>query len=197
VLARTTSPSSWRHSRAVCCSTEFYERRSNERIGLSISIHVSSFLMGLDGFPSTSSLGLSQVQVHPLMSVALLQSTYSLVTRRSHRDRLPPWVPLPFAISIRGVHSQRVSTLASRSTLSVSHALDGFLLHIPCQLVSSRYRVRDFTSGVFPGIEPSRLSTTSYPLVVIAAFLLPSELASASSQLLAFRVLISISIRCH
>ena len=45
-----------------------------------------------------------------------------------------------------------------RSTLSVSRALDGFLLLTPCRLVSSRCHVRDFSSRVSPANQPSWVS---------------------------------------
>ena len=41
---------------------------------------------------------------------------------------------------------------------SVSHTLDDLLLLAPCGLVSSHYRVRDFSSGVFPDTQPDKLS---------------------------------------
>jgi len=45
-----------------------------------------------------------------------------------------------------------------RSALSVSHTLDGLLLSMLCRPVSSCSHVRDFTSGVFPAIQPLHLS---------------------------------------
>ena len=44
----------------------------------------------------------------------------------------------------------RASHTRLRSALSVSRALDGFLLHTPCGLVSSHSRVRDSHLRVFP-----------------------------------------------
>ena len=44
--------------------------------------------------------------------------------------------------------SDRVPTPGLRSVLDVSHVLDGLLLRPPCGLVSSRYHVPDFASGV-------------------------------------------------
>jgi hypothetical protein len=63
--------------------------------------------------------------------------------------------------SRRGFHAHLCSAL------SVSHALDGFLLCVLCGLVSSRYHVRDCSSGVFPAAEPLRLSPHR-PLLVLA-----------------------------
>jgi hypothetical protein len=75
------------------------------------------------------------------------------------------------------------------SALSVSHTLDGLLLHTPRGLVSSHCHVRDFTSGDFPAAKPAHLIGESSPLVVVEILLTASCPAAARSTRFASRVL--------
>jgi hypothetical protein len=83
-----------------------------------------------------------------------------------------------------------------RSAPSVSHALDGFLLHVPCRLISSRYRVQGFASGV-SSLEPA--ATPRRCLVSSRRWRrAPTGVAtSASSRRVDLRVLIRSEIRNH
>jgi hypothetical protein len=54
------------------------------------------------------------------------------------------------------------------SVLGVSHALDGFLRHRPCELLSSRYRVRVSPSGVCPSIRVRSGFLRTFPLLPLS-----------------------------
>jgi len=54
-------------------------------------------------------------------------------------------------ISTWGPLIDGILTSVCCSALGVLHTLDGLLPLVPCEPISSRCRVRDFTSGVFPG----------------------------------------------
>jgi hypothetical protein len=59
-------------------------------------------------------------------------------------------VSFPIATSVSRVHHSASSHAHLRSALSVSHALDGLLLCLPCGLVSSHCHVRDSLLRGFP-----------------------------------------------
>jgi len=90
-------------------------------------------------------------RVHPLLSLPLLQSTCCLSpARRRSAGRLPWGLTSPSRQKRLESTSRRASHTRLRSALSVSHALDGLLLHTPCGPVSSHCHVRDSLSKGFP-----------------------------------------------
>jgi hypothetical protein len=93
----------------------------------------------------------SRVRFHPLLSFTSSSEHYCLLPARCPRATSASFrVCFPFATSARGVHSTASSHARLGSALSVSHALDGLLLHAPCRLVSSCNHVRDSLSRGFP-----------------------------------------------
>jgi hypothetical protein len=92
-----------------------------------------------------------RVRVHPLMSFAsspeYVAACHLLDTRA---ERLPWGLASPSRQKRTESTYRRASHARLRSAHSVSHALDGFLLHTPCGLVSSHCRVRDSHLRGFP-----------------------------------------------
>jgi len=81
-------------------------------------------------------------RVHPLVGFALLQSSSCCPLPDLATERLP-WGFVPLRdINTRSPHPDGRSRAHLRSALGVSRALDGFLLRVPCELVSSRCRVQ-------------------------------------------------------
>jgi len=70
------------------------------------------------------------------------------------------------AVSVPGVHFTAGVPAHLCSALSVSHTLDGFLLHEPCRLISSRCHVQGFTSGVSSHEPAVSALTAPFPLAV-------------------------------
>jgi hypothetical protein len=127
----------------------------------------SPFPADRDGLPSALSPSVLQRRVHPLVRFALLQSSVWQFLRPSARscDLAPSsfrGVSSLITTSTRGVHTHRASRARLRSARSVSHALDGLLLLVPCALVSSRCRVQGSRSrGLF--LRPVR-TTSRWPI---------------------------------
>jgi hypothetical protein len=92
---------------------------------------------------------------------------------------------------------ERGPTLALRSALGVSHALDGFRPPLPRGLVSSPNHVRDSPSrGLFP--PPSRaVSSTVRALLSLTTRSCLGLPRCSGSDDLAFRALIRAAIRSH
>ena len=87
----------------------------------------------------------------------------------------------------------RASRARLRSVHSVSHALDGFLLLVPCALVSSRCRVQGSRfRGLFlrPILTTSSVASTLTPLAAFAY-----RLPGASEPRVDLRVFVPIGIR--
>jgi hypothetical protein len=78
------------------------------------------------------------------------------------------------------------------SVLGVSHALDGFLRHRPCELLSSRYRVQGFSfRGLSLNSGPFRISPDLSPRAVEHSslrFPAPARLPSTSGVCSPLRV---------
>jgi hypothetical protein len=105
---------------------------------------------GLGGLSSAPSLGPLRGQVHPPLRSPHLQSSLLLVTCLTWARHLP------WGSSSHSRHERTESTCRQSShdwlrfALSVSHALDDFLLPTPCGLVSSHCHVRDSHLRGFP-----------------------------------------------
>jgi len=90
-------------------------------------------------------------RVHPRVGLALLQSSSCPRRPVRSRSRAPSLGFLVLiATSVLRVHMRRASQARLRSAPSVSHALDGFLLAVPCRSISLCCHVQDFRSGVPP-----------------------------------------------
>jgi hypothetical protein len=133
-------------------------------------------------------------QSHPLVSFVLLQSSFRQSPARAlARPSCSRGVLSLFAASAPGVHSHRASRARRRSAHSVSHALDGLLLPVPCAFVSPRCRVQGFASRVC-FLHPSR--TTSSVAVTLAPLApLACRLPGASERRVDLRVLLSSRVR--
>jgi hypothetical protein len=105
----------------------------------------SLFPAELRGLTSSPAPVLFRVRVHPL--VRLTSSTeYLLIHTRPRSSRTSSTflgVSFPIATSVTRVHHSVSSHAHLRSALSVSRALDGLLLCLPCGLISSHCHVRD------------------------------------------------------
>jgi hypothetical protein len=89
---------------------------------------------------------------------------------------------------------QQLSQACLRSTRSVSHALDGFLLFTPCGFISLRCHVRDFSSGFSPATSRAA-SSPATPLLSLAPMAAPrlQGLAPIADPLLVLEALCSCS----
>jgi len=86
---------------------------------------------------------------HPLVSFLLLQRRFDCHLPAVSPRRTPALGSHPSSRYQRPEStSARVPRPCLRSVLDVSHVLDGFLLQAPCGLISSRYHVQGFASGV-------------------------------------------------
>jgi hypothetical protein len=137
-------------SHEVGRSTECCERRGCKRVGFLAPTMASPFpgeppWFYLDAVPRPlASPGSSSPELDLLFRVL---TAPDLPTPRSVDAFLG--VRFPFAASAQRVHWRAsFPGLALRSALSVSHALDGLLLSLPCGFISPRNHVRDFLSGV-------------------------------------------------
>jgi hypothetical protein len=104
-------------------------------------------------------------------------------------------VSILFATSVQRVHSRRASQARLCSARSVSRALDGLLLTVPCRLVSSCCHVQDSRSrGFLPRLSrtTSSVARPSAPLAPSACRRLPDD---ASSLCVDLEVLIRAEIR--
>jgi hypothetical protein len=138
-------------SHAVGRPAESFERLSSESIGLLTPIHASLFPAGRDGFPQAPSPALSRAG----SSSPELASASEYVFTCHPPDAPASSSPPPGLVPHRGISARSPLTasfprLASRSALSVSHTLDGFLLRAPHGLVSSHSHVRGSHFRGFP-----------------------------------------------
>ena len=104
---------------------------------------------------------LFRTRVHPLLrfpSSSEFHPALPAIVRR----RWPPSLGflLSFTTSVLESTCRWGSDAHLCSVLSVFRTLDDLLLLALCGFVSPRYRVRDFSSGVFPDNQPARLSPT-------------------------------------
>jgi len=137
-------------SHGVGCSPEYYERRSIRRIGLPDPTSSPCF-QRLGGFSSAPSPVPLRVRVHPLMSLASSTEYVAACHLLDTRAERLPWGPSSHSRHKRTESTKhRGSHPRLRSAHSVSRALDGFLLHTPCGLVSSHCHVRDSHLREFP-----------------------------------------------
>jgi hypothetical protein len=99
----------------------------------------------LEGFPSVPSPVPLRVRVHPLLSLTSPSEYVLLVTCPTPLLGRAPSLGSASPSRQKRLEStqRRVSHTRLRSALSVSHALDGLLLHTPCGPVSSHCHVRD------------------------------------------------------
>jgi hypothetical protein len=150
--------------------------------------------------PPIPSPVLVRVRVHPLMGPSPASETRSLVNLSAAREHQT--LLLGFLSPSRHQHWKSTRCWAFRaqlrSALSVSHALDGFLLPVPswaCFIPQPRpgLSLQGFLSCC-PADSP--LGAPS-PLVVTAVLLLPSGLDSARARKLAFRGLIQTAVRSY
>jgi hypothetical protein len=120
----------------------------------------SLFPAELRGLTSSPAPVLSRVRVHPLVR-STSSSEYLLIHTRPSTSR-PRAPSLGFRSQSRPQHPESTIRRAShahlRSALSVSRALDGLLLCLPCGLVSSHCHVRDSLLRGFPRcqVDPTR-----------------------------------------
>jgi len=108
-----------------------------------------------------------RVRVHPLMRAVLFRVHHrsSSCTAPVGSVRLPWGFALHRDIKSRSPLFGRFPMSCLGSVLSVSHALDGFLLRSPCRLISSCSHVRDsLFRGCFP-LPGQHGSSPYYPLV--------------------------------
>jgi hypothetical protein len=111
--------------------------------------HASSFPTDRGGLPPSPSPCLLRHRVHPLVSFVLLQSSsWQSSARALARSCSSRGVSSLFATSTRGVHLRRASRARLRSARSVSHALDGLLLPVPCADFHCAAVSRVLASGV-------------------------------------------------
>lgn len=187
-------------SRVVGRSSECCKQQGCERIGLLAPTMTFLFPGSLRGLTVLPAPGPLRVRVHPLVSFSSASEFQPLRTcPRSELRRRLPWglVPLRDIRSTSPLASEHPK-LALRSALSVSHALDGFLLVIPCGFVSPRSHVRDspFRGFIPPPSRPA--SSAARALLSLCDSRLPSScLAGASSSRLASRAFIRAAIRGH
>jgi hypothetical protein len=137
-------------SHGVGRSMESYERRSSRRIGLPTPTWNSLFPTARRVFPDAVPRSLARPG-----SSSWEQNLSSRVRRCLSPAQHKYWTPsLGFLSPSRQQYAKstlrRNSHLRLCSALSVSHALDGLLLHTPCGLVSSHCHVRDSHSRGFP-----------------------------------------------
>ncbi len=129
--------------------------------------NASSFPTDRGGLPPSPSPCLLRNRVHPLVSFVLLQSSFWQSSARArHLAALPRAPPVGSPPSSRRQHAEstvnQASRARSRSVLSVSHALDGLLLLVPCASISLRCRVQGSRSRGFL-LRPGR-TTFRWPL---------------------------------
>jgi hypothetical protein len=112
-----------------------------------------------------------RVRVHPLMRAVLFRVCHRSIPAQ-HPQACAPSMRFcsPSRHQLVKSTTRRDSHLRLCSALSVSHALDGLLLHRPCKLVSSCSHVRDsLFRGCFPLPSP-RGSSPRGPLVSLTTF---------------------------
>jgi hypothetical protein len=155
------------------------------------STNASSFPTDRGGLPPAPSPCDLRNRVHPLVSFALLQSSFEQSSARArHLAASPRAPPLGSRPSSRHQHAEstvcRVSRTQHRSALSVSHALDGFLLLVPCASISLRCRVQGSRSRGFLLRSGRATSSVADPLAPLApppaGFPAPANVASTSGS---------------
>jgi len=160
-------------------------------LGYPAPIHASSFPTDRDGLPLAPSPCILRSRVHPLVSFVLLQSSFEQSSARVRRLAASPRAPpLGSRPSSRHQHVEstvcRVSRTQYRSVLSVSRALDGLLLLVPCASISLRCRVQGSRSRGFllrPGRTTSSVAATLAPLAPSPAGCpAPANVASTSGS---------------
>jgi hypothetical protein len=109
-------------------------------------------------------------RVHPLLSLA--PSSEYAVTSHLFSARKHQTPPLGLLRLLRDISAQsplisRVPIPILRSAHSVSHTLDGLLLPALCELVSSRYHVRD---SLFRGLSPAASQIDSSSTCTLLSF---------------------------
>jgi hypothetical protein len=114
---------------------------------------------------------------------------------RHSRQPSPSFFPLR-DISKASLLVSEFSTARLCSALSVSHALDGLLLALPCRLISSRSHVLDSPLRGFSRCPASRLVDDCCPPVVSSVRLPHCCQSGANSRNPAFRALLQAAIRC-
>jgi len=158
-------------SHEVRCTSEFCLQCDCEAIGLPRAAQRSLFPAPLRRAIAPPAPVPLRVRVHPLMRAVLF--------RVCHRS-IPAQNPQACAPSVRFCSPSRHEPVKSTirrdshlrlcSALSVSHALDGLLLHRPRRLVSSCSHVRDsLFRGCFPLPSP-RGSSPRSPLMLLTTF---------------------------
>jgi hypothetical protein len=146
------------------------------------------FLTDRGGLPPIPAPASVRKRGHPLVSLALLQSSSCL-----RRPRLMGAPSLGFRTSSRRQFSESTADGQSQARLcsarSVSHALDGLLLAVPCRLVSScshvqvsRFRV----SSPNPSGTTSSVALAFAPLAPFSCRRLPDDAGERRVDLKAF-----------
>jgi len=157
-------------SHEVRCTSEFCLQCDCEAIGLPRTARSRCFQRPYRGYRTTgprtlAGSGSSSHARRPLQSVSPLHPAQNPQACAPTMRFCSPSRHEPVKSTIR-----RDSHLRLRSALSVSHALDGLLLHRPCKLVSSCSHVRDsLFRGCFPLPSP-RGSSPRSPLVSLTTF---------------------------
>jgi hypothetical protein len=111
-------------------------------------------------------------RVHPLVRFTS-SSEYWHLQSRPRPSRVSSTflgVPFPIATSASRVHHSIGSQAYLRSALSVSHALDGLLLLLPCGLISSHCHVRDSLFRGFPRCQADPTCRRAVPSCRLATF---------------------------
>jgi hypothetical protein len=151
----------------------------------------SLFPAELRGLTSSPAPVLLRVRVHPLVR-STSSSEYLLIHTRPKLSRTSSTflgVSFPIATSVSRVHHSVSSHAHLRSALSVSRALDGLLLCLPCGLVSSHCHVRDSLLRGFPRCQAGpthRLAVPSCRLTTLASSRVAPTVQLRSSRLQGF-----------
>lgn len=155
------------------------------------SINASSFPTDRDGLPPAPSPYILRSRVHPLVSSALLQSSFWQSSARAsttlrQRPELLPWVPSLFTTSTRGVHCVsgipcpspfRPQRFTRSRRFAPPRALRIYFAALPCPGFSLQ--------GFPPPIQPRHISVaaTLAPLAPPpAGFPAPANVASTSGS---------------
>jgi hypothetical protein len=185
-------------SHEVGCSPEYCLRRPCRLIGCLRPRRRRGFPRApVAPHPASSPVFLRR-RVHPLLSFAS-SSEYDRIDLPHARMREAPSLGSrsPSRHEQRRSTHERGPTLALRSILGVSHALDGFRPPLPRGLVSSHNHVRDSPfRGLFP--PPGRsVSSTYRALLSLTTGSCPELPRDSSSDDFAFRALIRAAIRSN
>jgi len=132
----------------------------------------SLFPAELRGLTSSPAPVFFRIRVHPLVRFSS-SSEYLPIHTRPKPSRTSSTflgVSFPIATSASRVHHSMSSHAHLRSALSVSHALDGLLLCLPCGLISSHCHVRDSLLREFPRCQADPTRRRSVPSCRLPTF---------------------------